>query len=330
MNDRPPPTAHWLAEPHDDAPPTLWLERAAHLVRHHASDPFRRGCWEGTYRVEQQRLARATGKLYDASPTDDVPAEVVPIWEEEFALRSERVRLANKPKALAAAESVTPTMREFDPEVFGRMPTPEDVKAEACEERRRCHRRHRRISRLRTRSSHGQHRRAPSARSAAAGARDRTSSSSRSSGSDPGDGAGDPDPPGVATPPAEGGKTERVCLAVDCEQSITEKATQARFCTNRCRVRDERARQRRERLVGTVSEQVGSADSRGTGCGCSSAAAPDPDGQPICIACGRPKGDSPPVNGFDRRAVEMERDRGTFHLLDGQREAGHRSVAVYR
>lgn len=61
----------------------------------------------------------------------------------------------------------------------------------------------------------------------------------------------DSDPPGLASAPPTGRdkKAERLCLAVDCDESMAGRAPQAKFCSDACRIRDDRTREERERLA---------------------------------------------------------------------------------
>lgn len=170
--------------------------------------------------------------------------------------------------------------------------------------------------------------RPPCSAVARAGRRGRTTVRSSAHSGDSGDSSdGEPDPPGLKTPPVGAGTAiaGRLCLC-GCGESLTGRKADCEFVNDSHSKRFRRREREAKDARPTQSEPQRSLNQ----CGCRSAVASDPDGQPICLACGRAKGESPPVNGFDRRAAEMERDRGTFHLLDGQREAGHRSVAVYR
>ncbi len=159
------------------------------------------------------------------------------------------------------------------------------------------------------------------------GSSSRVRGSRRGTGSrgDPDDSDGDPDPPGLAPPDRGDDKAERQCLC-GCGSSLADRKGDCEFVddTHSKRFRRAEAKRAADRRRQRPSDQPAL-----SGCSCSSAAVPDPDGQPICLACGRPKGDSPPVNGYDHRAAEMARERGTFHLRDGQREArSHRRAVV--
>jgi hypothetical protein len=177
----------------------------------------------------------------------------------------------------------------------------------------------------------------------------RTGASSSTSSSDPGDPDGD-DPPGSSAPQSgPGEKAERICLAVDCRRSIDHLAPQARWCSDACRVRDQLARETRDELAieawregaardkerhsvwihalrASRASAVGSDDGHSI-CACSDKehkwAPLDPDGDPICHACGRPRLEhySRP-NGFDAKAREMVTDGDGFYLVAHHRRLG--------
>lgn len=96
----------------------------------------------------------------------------------------------------------------------------------------------------------------------------------------------------------------RLCEAEDCDEEITHLAPQARFHSHACGERNRRLQLSRDEDKGVREPRpIRSCDCPGP-----TATEIDPDGDALCLACGRFKSlPASRVNGYDERMAEARR-----------------------
>ena len=212
------------------------------IAEHHAREgnADKAGYWEGTLQVQIEGLFQTTGKHFTVEVAEDADLpddRVIAAWMAEWHADREETRAK-------ICERHVRQLHDEDPEILKNVYGVDSPEPYARHARTARHG----ASRLRTKATRAR-RTALRPRSAttrpraprAATTRSCRSRNSPSGDSDPPDGDGESEPPGVV-----GG---RECLAPDCDKSLADKAPQSLFCSDACRKRDERARKERDRLA---------------------------------------------------------------------------------
>lgn len=162
----------------------------------------------------------------------------------------------------------------------------------------------------RARTSHGE--KTTPVRSRRGGSRNAT----RGSPDDP----DDPDPSGSEAPPAGGETEELVCAADNCERRFVPHSPRQRFCSKRCADRARQSRKRAGKARSSDGYLEPGDDSTAQLCNCGGFALADPDGDLVCVACGRSAaGTKSRVNGFDNLVRLMEADSDGLYPRDPRR-----------